>query len=42
MPKRSNRYAEDLAAYKLTLQDKNPNEFKELVENYAANHPFNN
>ena len=36
------QYAEDLAAYKLTLQDKSPDEFKELVENYAANHPFNN
>ena len=32
-------YAADLAAYKLTIQDKNPDEFKELVETYAAKHP---
>ena len=35
------QYAEDLAAYKRTLQDKDPDEFKALVENYAAKHPFN-
>ena len=35
-------YAADLAAYKLTIQDKNPDEFKELVETYRAKHPFNN
>ena len=29
-------YATDLAAYKLTIQDKNPDEFKELVETYTA------
>jgi hypothetical protein len=35
-------YAADLAAYKLTIQDKNPaDEFKELVETYAAKHPLN-
>ena len=34
-------FGADLAAYKLTIQDKNPDEFKELVENYAANHPLN-
>jgi hypothetical protein len=35
-------YATELAAYKLTIQDKNPDEFKELVETYTAKHPFNN
>ena len=34
-------FATDLAAYKLTIQDKNPDEFKELVETYAAKHPLN-
>ena len=34
-------YATDLAAYKLTIQDKNPDEFKELVETYADKHPLN-
>ena len=28
-------FAADLAAYKLTIQDKNPDEFKELVETYT-------
>ena len=32
-------YATDLAAYKLTIQDKNPDEFKELVETYTAHRP---
>ena len=38
MPKRNEEeYATDLAAYKLTIQDKNPDEFKELVlETYTA------
>ena len=35
-------YATELAAYKLTIQEKNPDEFKELVETYTAKHPFNN
>ena len=35
------RYAADLAAYKMTIQDKDPDEFKELVETYAAKHPLN-
>ena len=34
-------FGADLAAYKLTIQDKNPDEFKELVDNYVANHPLN-
>ena len=34
-------YAADLAAYKLTIQDKDPDEFKELVDTYAAKHPLN-
>ena len=34
-------YAADLAAYKLTIQDKDPDEFKELVETYATKHPLN-
>ena len=34
-------YAADLAAYKLTIQDKDPGEFKELVDTYAAKHPLN-
>ena len=34
-------YAADLAAYKLTIQDKDSDEFKELVDTYAAKHPLN-
>ena len=34
-------YAADLAAYKMTIQDKDPDEFKELVETYPAKHPLN-
>ena len=33
-------YAADLAAYKLTIQDKDTEEFKELVDTYAAKHPL--
>ena len=30
-----------ITAYKLTIQDKDPDEFKELVDTYAAKHPLN-
>ena len=33
-------YAADLTAYKLTIQDKDSDEFKELVDTYAAKHPL--